>query len=163
MALRQLVANKVRSDPTWDEAMLGKPRSEYIDFITDPKRWGGQVEISILAAAFRAEIAVVEVQSGRCDVFGEGSGYTKRVYLLHSGIHFDAVRFSGSRREIPAAEAAAADAAAKHLAAERRAAGGYVDQATMRLRCKICGFIAVGDYEARAHAGGMGHKEFAPA
>ena len=33
-------------------------------------------------------------------------------------------------------------------------------QATMRLRCKACGHIMVGDYEARLHAGQSGHKDF---
>ena len=58
---------------------------------------------------------------------------------------------------------AGARAAVARLAAERKRAGGFVDKQTMRLRCKICGFIAEGDYEARAHAGGRGHKEFVPA
>ena len=29
------------------------------------------------------------------------------------------------------------------------------------LKCKLCGHIMVGDYEARLHAGTTGHKEFA--
>lgn len=160
--LRQRIAREVRQDPTWDEAMLGKPREEYLDFIVDPRRWGGEVELAIFAAAYRAEIAVLDVQSARCDFYGQGEGYGRRVYLLNSGIHFDAVSF-GARREIPQTEYREADAAARGLAEERRASGQFVDQATMRLRCKICGFIAEGDYEARAHAGGTGHKEFAPA
>lgn len=164
-ALRDVVAQQVRSDPTqWNEAILGKPRAEYLSFITDPRRWGGQVEIAIFASAFRSEIAVVEVQTGRCDVFGEGCGYPRRIYLLHSGIHFDAVTFGPStQREVSMASVAESDAAALQLAAQQRAAGAYVDQDTMRLRCKICGFIANGDYEARLHAGTVGHKEFAPA
>mmetsp|Transcript_86308 Transcript_86308/g.252524 ORF Transcript_86308/g.252524 Transcript_86308/m.252524 type:complete len:371 (+) Transcript_86308:62-1174(+) len=162
-ALRQMVATEVRSDPVrWDAATLGKPPQEYIDYILNPIRWGGQVELAILSSAYKAEVAVLEVQSGRCDVYGEGSAYSRRVYLLHSGIHFDAVSF-GSLREVPPASFSDADAAARQLATERRSSGDFVDQDTMRLRCKICGFIAVGDYEARAHAGGTGHKEFAPA
>mmetsp|Transcript_98482 Transcript_98482/g.279057 ORF Transcript_98482/g.279057 Transcript_98482/m.279057 type:complete len:263 (+) Transcript_98482:263-1051(+) len=162
-ALRKLVATEVRGNPArWDEATLGKPPDEYVEFIQNPIRWGGQVELSILSAAYKAEIAVLEVQSGRCDVYGEGSGYRRRVYLLHSGIHFDAVAF-GSVREVPPSGFAGADADAGRLATEQRAAGSFVDQDTMRLRCKTCGFVAVGDYEARAHAGGTGHKEFAPA
>lgn len=58
---------------------------------------------------------------------------------------------------------AESDASAGRLASEQKSAGNFVDHNTMRLRCKICGFIAEGDYEARAHAGGTGHKEFAPA
>lgn len=161
-ALRQIVAREVQANPAqWDEAVLGKPRQEYIDYIMSPIRWGGQVELAIFASAYRAEIGVVEVQSGRCDIYGEGSGYSRRVYLLHSGIHFDAVTFRG-RREVGPEGFTQADADAKALAAERKRSGAYVDQDTMRLRCKICGYIANGDLEARAHAGGTGHKEFAP-
>jgi len=162
-ALRQIVANEVQANPMqWDEATLGKPRSEYVDYILSPIRWGGQVELAIFASAYKAEIGVVEVQSGRCDIYGEGCGYQRRVYLLHSGIHFDAVTFRG-RREVSPEGFAQADADAKGLAAERRRSGNFVDQDTMRLRCKICGHIANGDLEARMHAGGTGHKEFAPA
>jgi len=162
-SLRQLVANEVQSNPVqWDEATLGKPRAEYIAFIQDPLRWGGQVELNIFSSAYKTEIGVVEVQSGRCDIYGEGSGYTKRVYLLHSGLHFDAVKISG-QTQVSSDSFSAAHAAVLQLAAEQRGAGNFVDQDTMRLRCKICGFIAEGDYAARSHAGGTGHKEFAPA
>jgi len=67
-----------------------------------------------------------------------------------------------TRAVSPAGDTAAATAVQKLMASEK-GSGGYVDKATMRLRCKICGFIAEGDYAARAHAGGSGHKEFAPA
>merc|ERR1712187_1093963 len=92
-----MVATEVRSNPArWDEATLGKPPAEYVNFILNPIRWGGQVELAILSSAYKVEIAVLEVQSGRCDAYGEGSGYSRRVYLLHSGIHFDAVSFGSS-------------------------------------------------------------------
>lgn len=164
--LRQMIASEVRANPVqWDAATLGKPREEYIAYIMDPIRWGGQVELAIFSAAYGAEIAVVQVQNGRADVYGEGAGYRRRVYLLHSGIHFDAVVFGpgGTLREVGAADVAKADEAARRLAEQRRSAGQFVDHATMRLRCKICGFIAEGDLEARQHSGSMGHKEFAPA
>merc|ERR1719162_23969 len=115
-----------------------------MSFIANPIRWGSQVEIAIYASVFEAEIGVVEVQSGRCDVYGEGSGYQRRVYLLHSGIHFDAVTFSGKTQVSPDGYAEA-DADAKQLAAQRRSSGNFVDQDTMRLKCKICGYIANGD------------------
>merc|ERR1711865_314947 len=78
--LRNEVAQEVKNNPTrWDEATLGKSREEYIAFIKDPIRWGGQVELAIFSAMYRAEVAVMEVESGRCDIFGEGSGYGRRV------------------------------------------------------------------------------------
>ena len=33
-------------------------------------------------------------------------------------------------------------------------------QATMRLRCKTCGHVMVGDYEARSRAGQSGLTDF---
>ena len=86
----------------------------------------------------------------------------KRGYLLFSGIHFDAASVGG-RRLFEPAEQPAADAAVAVLALERRAAGGFTDQSTMRLRCKTCGHIMVGDLEARQHAGSSGHKDFVQA
>ena len=81
-----------------------------------------------------------------------------------SMVGYDAVDFfPGGERVVAPADDAGAAAAVSRLARERKRAGGFVDKQTMRLRCKICGFIAEGDYEARAHAGGFGHKEFAPA
>lgn len=123
-----------------------------------------QVELCILADHYRAEISVTDVQSGRADVYGQGSGYAERAYLVFTGIHFDAVSLGDGRRRAPAGAAAAAgDAAVTALARALRAAGGYTDQATMRLRCKACGHIMTGDLEARMHAGSSGHKDFVQA
>ena len=163
-ALRRRVAEAVRRNDggRWDAATLGKPRAEYVAFISDPLRWGGQVELAILSAELRAEIASVDVMTGRFDVFGAGEGHARRAYLMFSGIHFDAVGFGPGGRVAtvsPPADAAA-EAAVRALAASRKAGGHFTDQNTMKLRCKTCGFVANGDLEARAHAGGMGHTEF---
>ena len=40
--------------------------------------------------------------------------------------------------------------------------GAFTDKATMKLRCKACGHIMEGDYEARLHAGSSGHTNFVP-
>jgi hypothetical protein len=51
------------------------------------------VELCILAERYQAEVAVADVQTGRIDVYGQGCGYAHRVYLIFTGIHFDAVGF----------------------------------------------------------------------
>lgn len=51
------------------------------------------MELCILAECYQAEVAVSDVQTGRIDVYGQGCGYAQRVYLLFTGIHFDAVFF----------------------------------------------------------------------
>jgi len=120
--MRQSIAAAVRNNPAqWCEATLGKSPQDYITFITDSTKWGGQVrvvqykrilchqvpglslilmflllrkvELCILAECYQAEVAVSDVQTGRIDVYGQGCGYTQRVYLLFTGIHFDAVSF----------------------------------------------------------------------
>jgi len=158
--LRAAVVQTVRADPArWNDATLGKRVDEYVAFIADPRRWGGQVELAIFSERFAAEISVTDIQTGRIDVYGTGMGFSQRVYMLFSGIHFDAVELYGARSVDPAA-AAPADALVAALATAERAKGSFTDQNTMRLRCTICGHIMVGDLEARQHAGSSGHKDF---
>jgi len=161
--LRAQIVSAVRADPTrWNEGTLGKPVDEYCAFISDSRRWGGQVELAIFAESHQTELSVTDIQSGRADVYGQGQGFARRGFMLFSGIHFDAVSVGGART-VAAAESSAADAAVAALASEQRRAGGFTDQATMRLRCKVCGHIMVGDLEARQHAGSSGHKDFVQA
>mmetsp|Transcript_38997 Transcript_38997/g.64763 ORF Transcript_38997/g.64763 Transcript_38997/m.64763 type:complete len:314 (+) Transcript_38997:205-1146(+) len=158
--MRAEIVQTVRKDPArWNHGTLGKPLEEYCTFISDSRRWGGQVELAIFAESHRTEISVTDIQSGRADVYGQGQGFRTRCYLLFSGIHFDAATVGGSRIFVPY-EAAAADSAVAALATELRKVGGFTDQASMRLRCTVCGHIMIGDYEARLHAGQSGHKDF---
>ena len=47
---RKIIAETVAADPEeYSEAFLGKPNGEYCRWITDPQRWGGAIELSILA------------------------------------------------------------------------------------------------------------------
>ena len=160
-SLRAAIVEQVRADPIqWNEGTLGKPVDEYCAWISDSRRWGGQVELAIFAEKYAVEISVTDVQTGRADVYGSGAGHARRVYMIFTGIHFDACSYGGLR-SFDAAACYDADAAVAALAAERRSAGGFTDQATFKLKCKLCGHIMVGDYEARLHAGTTGHKEFA--
>ena len=50
--MRQTIAAAVAGSPNrWNEATLGKPPREYVAFITDPTKWGGQVGVLPLARA----------------------------------------------------------------------------------------------------------------
>jgi ubiquitin thioesterase OTU1 len=158
-----MIATTVRNDPVqWNDAMLGKPRDEYIRFITDPTKWGGQVELNILCTITGVEIAAVDIQTGRMDVYGSGCGYTQRVYMLFSGIHFDAITFGCGNSAIKqvSADDVVAERSAADLAASLRSSGAYTDQQTMQLVCQSCGWEMSGDYEARLHAGSSGHTDF---
>ncbi|KAI9126277.1 hypothetical protein K1719_002698 [Acacia pycnantha] len=48
--LRQVIAATVASDPQkYSVAFLGKPNADYCAWILDPEKWGGAIELSILA------------------------------------------------------------------------------------------------------------------
>lgn len=48
--------------------------AEYCDWITNPGHWGGGIELAILAAHYRREIAAWNLETGACHVFGEEKG-----------------------------------------------------------------------------------------
>jgi hypothetical protein len=50
--LRELVANIIRSDPTYDAAILGRPVEEYCKWIQRDGSWGGGIELAIFSARF---------------------------------------------------------------------------------------------------------------
>ena len=97
--LRKVIADVVSGDAfTYNEGFLGKPNAEYCAWIQDPKHWGGAVELSILAKHFGREIAAYDIQTERCDVYGQGDAYEERVMLLYDGLHYDALALNAPGR-----------------------------------------------------------------
>lgn len=65
--------------------------SQYIATILKPTSWGGAIELTVLATHYRAEIASIDVETGRIDRFTPGdAGTGMRCVLIYSGIHYDA-------------------------------------------------------------------------
>jgi ubiquitin thioesterase OTU1 len=84
-------ADVIRSDPaTFSDAILGQPREEYLKTILKPNTWGGAIELLALATRYGAEIASIDVETGRVDTFAPPSGSQNRCIVLYSGIHYDA-------------------------------------------------------------------------
>lgn len=75
----------------FDESLLELPKEDYINEIANPSKWGGGIEIKIFSEILKLEIAVVDVQTKRIDVFGQDKNYTSRIYVLYNGIHYDAL------------------------------------------------------------------------
>ena len=169
-ALRRVIADVVSGDEfTYNEGFLGKPNAEYCAWIQDPKHWGGAVELSILAKHFGREIAAYDIQTERCDVYGQGDAYEERVMLLYNGLHYDALALNapgGGRGDdvtvVPSRgpEAEAADAKARALVAEAHAARQFTDVANFALRCLVCQTGLKGEKEAVEHAKATGHQNF---
>ncbi|TFY50919.1 hypothetical protein EVG20_g11257 [Dentipellis fragilis] len=173
--IRQLVADAIRNDAeTWSEVILGRPRNDYISTILSPNSWGGAIELSIVAAHYRTEIASIDVETGRVDYFSPPAGQAttgNRVLLIYSGIHYDAAVIApevGAPAEwcmsiVPVVGEGDSDpmiAALKKLAEKLRAKKAYTNTATFDLKCEICGKGLKGEKEARSHASETGHTSF---
>mmetsp|Transcript_33761 Transcript_33761/g.54067 ORF Transcript_33761/g.54067 Transcript_33761/m.54067 type:complete len:216 (-) Transcript_33761:35-682(-) len=162
--LRETVAAVVLSDPdTWTEAMLGKPPDEYAEWIQDPQRWGGGIELAILAAHYSTEIAAVDIQTLRVSFFGEGQGLSKRAFLIYDGIHYDVLvrrGGSGEQKLFETSDVAMVEQA-KEVAKEAQTARNFTDVANFTLRCLVCQKGLKGQGDAVEHAKASGHTNFA--
>ena len=91
-SVRETVANVVASDPVkYSTLFLGSPNQLYQQHIMSPDSWGGAIELSILATHYQTEIVAFDHKYLREDVFGRGESYKRRVFLLYTGDHYDAL------------------------------------------------------------------------
>ncbi|KAG9012979.1 ubiquitin-specific protease otu1 [Tulasnella sp. JGI-2019a] len=71
--LRQVVVEAIKKDPeTYSDAVLGHTREEYMKTISKPSAWGGAIELVIFAEHYNTEISSFDIETGRCDRFGQG-------------------------------------------------------------------------------------------
>jgi ubiquitin thioesterase OTU1 len=178
---RNLVANAIRSDPTvYLSDMVDESRSpeEYAQWILEPSKWGGEIEMSILALQLQIEIAAVDIQTTKAYIYGEGRGFEQRIYLLYDGIHYDALVMASinsgdggsppiigatastdcSRVFAPADESVqqAMQLYAKTLHESKK----FIDLGGCDLKCNICNVGLKGQAGAREHAKLTGHTNF---
>ncbi|KLO08950.1 OTU-domain-containing protein [Schizopora paradoxa] len=168
------IADAIRKDPdTWNDAILGRSRADYISTILKPSSWGGAIELTILANHYSTEIASIDVETGRIDHFVPSSTSSEnRCILIYSGIHYDAVSLApvedapadfhqtvfpvigADERSDPIVKAAT------ELAAKLRAKHAFTNTSTFDLKCEICKKGLKGEKEARQHASETGHTDF---
>jgi len=68
--MRKLIVEGIKKNSdTYTEAILGMPPEKYIATISKPSSWGGAIELAILSAHYRTEIASIDVETGRIDHF----------------------------------------------------------------------------------------------
>jgi len=73
----------------FEESLLDLPKNAYINDIANPTRWGGGIEIKIFTEILKIEIAIVDVQTNRIDLFGQDKNFENRIFILYNGIHYD--------------------------------------------------------------------------
>eukprot|EP00927_Polykrikos_kofoidii_P048809 TRINITY_DN43006_c0_g1_i1.p1 TRINITY_DN43006_c0_g1~~TRINITY_DN43006_c0_g1_i1.p1 ORF type:complete len:289 (-),score=39.11 TRINITY_DN43006_c0_g1_i1:252-1118(-) len=169
--LRQVIAERIKKDPeTYSEVFLARANDEYCDWILKSDSWGGAIELSIFAEHFQCEIAAFDVCTMRRDLYGEGSGYSRRCMVLYDGIHYDALALTPKTDSAeaedttmfdvgPVADHAGAKAAA--FVAEQNKLRQFTDTANFTLRCLVCQQGVCGNAEAEQHAKATGHQSFA--
>ncbi|XP_028405706.1 ubiquitin thioesterase OTU1-like [Dendronephthya gigantea] len=162
--LRKLIVETVSRDPvTFNEAFLGRSNKEYCEWISNPERWGGAIEISILSKYYETEINVVNTENGRIDQFGENENYSNRVFLIYDGIHYDPLVFNADGKPIQTVFNSKDDAwlaAAREVGDEARKMNQFTNVSKFKLRCITCGFALTGQEAALGHAKETGHTNF---
>lgn len=165
---RRIIVDYVRRDPeTFNEAFLGKPNEEYCEWILKSTSWGGAIELYILAKAFSTQICAVSIQTVRCDIFGEDSGYENRIYVIYDGIHYDVLvqNTSESAQEstdisIFLSNNETVMQQALSLASELKRKRDFVDLSGFSLMCGICNQGFTGQAQAVDHCQKTGHMNF---
>ncbi|KAK6946905.1 OTU domain [Dillenia turbinata] len=153
--LREVIAATVASDPTkYSKAFLGKSNEEYCAWILNPERWGGAIELSILAEYYEREIAAYDIQTMRCDLYGQANNYGERVMLIYDGLHYDALVVQKDRTIGPI------EGLAFNFVREQQRSRSYTDTANFTLRCGVCQIGVKGQKEAVEHAQATGHVNF---
>ncbi|KAJ7963824.1 ubiquitin thioesterase OTU1-like [Quillaja saponaria] len=170
--LRQVIAATVASYPEkYSEAFLGKSNEEYCNWILDSEKWGGAIELSILADYYGREIAAYDIQTARCDLYGQERKYSERVMLIYDGLHYDALAMSPFEeapeefdQTIFAVQkdrtSGPVDGVAFNFVKEQQRKRSYTDTANFTLRCGVCQIGVVGQKEAAEHAQATGHVNF---
>ncbi|KAH9331590.1 hypothetical protein KI387_003698, partial [Taxus chinensis] len=162
--LRQVIAATVASDREhYNEAFLGKTNEEYCEWILEPRNWGGAIELSILADNYVREIAAYDIQTTRCDLYGQGKGYKERVMLIYDGLHYDALALSPCKTASDEVDITifpvdrdgnigVAQVLAESLVEETKRQRNFTDTANFTLRCGVCQQGVVGEKGAVEHA-----------
>jgi len=152
----------------FDEALLDLTKEEYINEISNPSKWGGGIEIKIFSDILKLEIAVVDVQTNRIDVFGQDKNYTSRIYVLYNGIHYDPLvlnfdETSDSDTDITIfdSEMNSVEEKFKNLIKQYTEKGDFVDLSKLfSLECEDCKEKFLNEGIATSHASEKNHWNF---
>lgn len=168
---RQVIANEILSNrETYNSDILGQSTEEYVKWILNPEKWGGEIEMNILSKHLQLEIAAVDVQTGKRYIYGEDGNYVSRIYLLYDGVHYDAitsalVKVDGCSNETdditifsPKDEAVIEQTEIMALGLREKKL--FVNMAGCDLQCLICLKGLKGQKDAQAHAKSTGHQNF---
>jgi ubiquitin thioesterase OTU1 len=152
----KVIAAAVASDPAkYSEVFLGKPNEAYCAWILDSEKWGGAIELSILSEYYGREIAAYDIQTTRCDLYGQEKNYTERTMLIYDGLHYDALAmspFEGAPEEFDQTifpvdhkwSIGPVEGLALNFVKDEKRKRSYTDTANFTLRCGVCQIGVIG-------------------
>ncbi|PKU73980.1 ubiquitin thioesterase OTU1 [Dendrobium catenatum] len=164
--LRQVIAVAVASDPVkYNEALVMRNDENQHCYCL------GAIELSILSEYYGREIAAYDIQTTRCDLYGQSKGYGERVMLLYDGLHYDALAMSPSDNAPPDFDQTVftvnsdgtigpVEGLVLNLVKDAQRKRRFTDTANFTLRCGVCQIGFVGSKEAVQHAQATGHINF---
>ncbi|GAY59360.1 hypothetical protein CUMW_193940 [Citrus unshiu] len=87
-----VIAATVRSDTVkHSEAFM---ESQIKSIVLGFRTHRSAIELSILADCYGREIAAYDIQTTRCDLYGQEKKYSERVMLIYDELHYDALAIS---------------------------------------------------------------------
>ena len=89
LIFRLAIVDYIKDNNNIKDDFLGMNKDEYINKMENPDCWGGAIELKLFSDILEVQIASIDIQSGRVDIFGETKNYTRRIYVLYNGIHYD--------------------------------------------------------------------------
>jgi ubiquitin thioesterase OTU1 len=164
LRFRQIIIDYLLDD-NFDSNLLDQPKDKYIEFIQNPKNWGGALEVKMFSEIFQKQIVCIDVKTNRADIYGEDKNYPQRIYLLYNGIHYDPLVMNFDIGADPSTDITMFDSnnseifeLMKCLLLEYKNQGDFVE--FYSLECKDCTEKFKNENEAVEHSINYNHWEF---
>lgn len=164
LKFRQIIIDYLLDDQ-FDSTLLDQPKDNYIEFIQNPKNWGGALEVKMFSEIFKKQIVCIDVKTNRADIYGEDKEYPQRIYLLYNGIHYDPLVMNFDTGSDPSSDITIFDSndsetfeLMKCLLLEYKNQGDFVE--FYSLECKACTEKFKNENEAVEHSINYNHWEF---
>lgn len=162
---RQLLVNYLE-DNNLEAGMLEIPKEDYIENIQNPSTWGGAIELKLFSDMLQIEIASIDVQSNRVDIFGQDKNYPQRIYVLYNGVHYDPLVMAYTEDSNDDITSFASDDNETLISLQEyvkvfKDVGDFVDLANMNsFECDTCKTLFENQEQAYNHANNFQHWNF---
>ena len=164
LKFRQIIVDFLLSNKSYD-ILLDLPKDQYIEYIIDPRNWGGALEVKMFSEIFQKQICCIDVKTNRSDIYGIEHAYKQCIYLLYNGIHYDPLVMNFDSDSDALYDITIFDSddnevfeLMKILIANYKDKGDFVDFAS--LQCELCNQKFTNQNDATEHGIANDHWNF---